>query len=204
MAVGVPALVKGPYMANNTDEILVGIPNVNGGVLMSAAPLEKTAYPTDAVTAVDASLKVVGFVSEDGVTESTSRNVDKIKAWGGQTVRIVQQDYETTYKFTFLQFKNIDVLKAVYGEDNVTLTSAGKIAIKKNAKILEKRSFVFEMKDGDATIRVFVPNGQIIEVGDVKYDHKSAIQLDVTVEAFPDADGNNAYVWTDDASDATP
>lgn len=185
-------------MANDASQVLVGIPNVSGGVLMSESPIAKAQYPSDASTAVPVALKAVGFVTEDGVTESTSRNIEKIRAWGGQTVRVVQQDYETTYRFAFLQFKNIDTLKAVYGKDNVTQNGAGKIAIKKNAQVLEHRSFCFEMEDGDTKVRVFIPKGQITEVGDVSYDHRAAITLEVTIEAFPDEDNNNAYVWTDE------
>lgn len=186
-------------MANRADEVLVGIPDVAGGVLVSPAPLAKAEYPVDATVAIPAGMVAVGFVSEDGVTESTSRNVEKIKAWGGQTVRSVQQDYETSYAFTFLQFKNADVLKAVYGAENVTGT-AGNFRIAKNAKVLERRSWLFEMEDGDTKIRVFVPNGQITEVGDIKYDHKSAIMLEVTIEAFPDEDGNSAFLYTSDTT----
>lgn len=183
-------------MANRAEEVLVGIPDVAGGVLVSPAPLEKLAYPTDAATAVPAGMVAVGFVSEDGVTESTSRNIEKIKAWGGNTVRTVQQDYESTFSFSFLQFKNEDVLKAVFGADNVTGT-AGSFAIAKNAKILERRSWLFEMEDGDTKIRVFIPNGQITEVGDISYNHQNAIMLEVTIEAFPDEDGNTSFTFTD-------
>jgi hypothetical protein len=161
-------------MANRAEEVLVGIPDVAGGVLVSSAPLAEAEYPSDATTAVPTGMVAVGFVSEDGVTESVSRNVEKVKAWGGQTVRTVQQDYETTYSFSFLQFKNEDVLKAVYGKDNVT-GSAGTFTVKKNAQVLERRSWLFEMEDGDTKIRLFVPNGQITEVGDVSYNHQNAI-----------------------------
>lgn len=185
-------------MANSTDQVLVGVPHANGGVFMSDAPLTVADYPDDATTALPAAMKQVGFVTEDGVTESVSRNIEKIKAWGGQVVRTVQQDYETSYSFGFLQFKNLDVLRATYGTENVTATTAGRIQVKKNSRTLERRSFTFEMLDGDNRVRVFIPNGQITEVGDVTYDHKAAIVLDVTVEAFPDESGNNAYIWTDD------
>ena len=81
-------------MANRAEEVLVGIPDVAGGVLVSPAPITEAEYPSDATTAVPTGMVAVGFVSEDGVTESVSRNVEKVKAWGGQTVRTVQQDYE--------------------------------------------------------------------------------------------------------------
>lgn len=183
-------------MANRAEEVLVGIPDVAGGVLVSATPLAVASYPADAAAAVPTGMVAVGFVSEDGVTESVSRNVEKVKAWGGHTVRTVQQDYETTYSFSFLQFKNGDVLKAVYGADNVTGTD-GTFTVKKNAKVLERRSWLFEMEDGDTKIRLFVPNGQITEVGDVSYNHQNAIMLEVTIEAFPDENGDTAFLFTD-------
>ena len=188
-------------MANRAEEVLVGIPDVAGGVLVSAGPIEVSAYPADASTAAPAGMVAVGFVSEDGVTESVSRNVEKVKAWGGHTVRTVQQDYETTYSFSFLQFKNEDVLKAVYGKDNVTGTG-GTFTVRKNAQVLERRSWLFEMEDGDTKIRLFVPNGQITEVGDVSYNHQNAIMLEVTIEAFPDENGDTAFLFT--STDTTP
>lgn len=169
---------------------------------MTPSPVDAAEYPTDSIgTALTTPYVAAGFISEDGVTESNESDTEKIKAWGGDTVRVVQSDHTVTYSFTFLESKNKDVLKAVYGDDNVT--AAGAVTtVNVNASILEHRSWVFEMKDGGHRIRIFVPDGQIINRGEVNYTHAGVISYEVTIEAFPDADGNKAIKVID--STVTP
>ena len=106
------------------------------------------------------------------------------------TVRVVQTDHTVTYSLTFLESSPV-ILKAVYGEDNVVETD-GLVTVKVNSDTLEHRSWAFEMKDGDKRIRIFVPDGQIISRGEITYTHSGAIQYEVTIEAFPDANGDKA------------
>lgn len=187
----------------NTQNVLVGVP-VGGGVYMTPAPVDAAEYPTTTIgTALTTPYVAAGFISEDGVTESNESDTEKIKAWGGDTVRVVQSDHTVTYSFTFLESKSEDVLKAVYGEDNVT--AAGDVTtVNVNSSILEHRSWVFEMKDGDHRIRIFVPDGQIINRGEVNYTHAGVISYEVTIEAFPDADGNKAIKVIDSSVPVTP
>ncbi len=96
------------------------------------------------------------------------------------------------------------MLKAFYGDDNVTVTAATPSAgtlrtVKINADVLPHKSFVFEMKDGDAKIRIHVPDGQVNEVGEVTYNDGELIGYTVTIEAFRDTDLNaNAVKYIDD------
>lgn len=188
-------------MATNSANVLAGKPLVTGGVLV--APVGSTA-PTNATTALDAAFKALGYVSEDGLTEAAERSTDKIKAWGGDVVKVVQTDYAVTYTFTLIETLNSDVLKTVYGASNVTTTaatvSAGTLhAVKLNSDTLPRQSFVFEMKDGDARIRIYVPQGQVTEVGEVTYTDEDVVGYEVTVEAFRDSGANaNALKWIDD------
>ena len=177
-------------MATSTGNVLVGVP-VGGGVYMTPAPVDAAEYPTDSIgTALTTPYVAAGFISEDGVTESNESDTEKIKAWGGDTVRVVQTDHTVTYTLTFLE-SSPTTLKAVYGEDNVT-EADGRITVKVNSDTLEHRSWAFEMKDGDKRIRIFVPDGQIISRGEITYTHSGAIQYEVTIEAFPDANGDKA------------
>lgn len=186
-------------MATSTANVLVGVP-VSGGVYMTPGPVDLAEYPTDTIgTALAAPFEPAGFISEDGVTEANESDTEKIKAWGGDTVRVVQSDHTVTYSFTFLESNNASVLKAVYGDDNVTILG-GVVTVNVNADVLEHRTWVFEMKDGDNRIRVVVPDGQITSRGDVNYTHAGAITYEVTIEAFPDSDGNKAIKVIDDGS----
>lgn len=188
-------------MANTAANVLAGKPLATGGVLV--APLGST-LPTDAETALDAAFKSAGYIGEEGLTETTERSTEKVKAWGGDTVKVLQTDFSATYAFTFLESLNSDVLKTVYGDDNVVTTAAtsssGTLhAVKINSDTLPHKTFVFEVKDGDARIRIAVPDGQITEVGEVTYSDGEVIGYQVTVEAFRDPTlGANAIKYLDD------
>jgi hypothetical protein len=188
-------------MANETKNVLAGTPLVSGGILVGALT---DAAPTDAATALAAGFKATGYIGEDGLTETVDRSTDKIRAWGGDTVKVVQSDFSVTYQFTFLETLNTDVLKAVYGDDNVTVTAATATAgtlrtVLINGDKLPQKSYVFEVKDDDARIRIYVPKGQVIEVGDVTYNDTDVIGYQVTIEAFKDATLNaNSIKFIDD------
>lgn len=183
----------------NASNVLAGKPLVGGGIFV--AP-KGTTRPTDATTALNAAYKGTGYVSEDGVTETVDRSTDKIRAWGGDTVKVVQSEFGVQYEFTFIETLNSDVLKAVYGDANVTTTAATSSKgtlhkVKLNSGTLPEQQFVIDMKDGDATVRIdFI--GQISEVGDVTYSDEEVIGYPVTVVAIPDANGDSALKYLDD------
>lgn len=186
-------------MANTAAKVLAGVPLATGGILIGALT---AAEPSTAVSALTG-FTAAGYIGEDGVTETNERSTDRIRAWGGDTVKVVQTEHNVTYQFTFLETLNADVLKAVYGTSNVTTTAATvstgtlhEVAI--NASTLPHQSYVFEVKDGLAKIRIYVPDGQITEVGDITYSDSEVIGYQVTVECFADELGNKAYKWLDD------
>lgn len=188
-------------MASNN--VLVGAPaTATGGIL--AAPAGTTG-PVDPTTALDAAFVALGLVGEDGVTQTTERNIERIRAWGGDVVRTVTTEHGVTFTFQFLETDST-VMAEVYGADNVDLTAAttssGSItAVTLKASTLPIKAYVFEMKDGDGRIRISLPAGQITEVGDVTYVHSDAVRYEVTIEALPDVDGVKAYIYVlnDDA-----
>ena len=187
-------------MANLVQNVVAGKPLATGGIL--SGPLG-TPLPTDASTAPDAAIAGVGYISDDGVSESMNRETDKIKAWGGDVVKIVQSEHSVTYQYTMIEAARAEVNREVYGEPNVTATVAttthgNLLAIKVTAEQLPHRVRVIEIKDGDARVRIVLPDSQITEVGDITYQDAAIIAYPVTVEAFPDASGVKAYKYTDD------
>lgn len=188
-------------MAEGISAILAGTPITGtGGVL--AAPIG-TALPTDATTVLNAAFKKLGYVGEDGVTKTVDATDEKIRAWGGATVKVVRQDHSVTYAWTFLESSNAEVLKAIKGTENVTIVAptavkGTQITVRETGKMLPRQSFSFEIKDGPATIREVVPVGQLSQSGDVVFVHSNVISYTVTLEAFPDGMGVKAYSYIDD------
>ncbi len=186
---------------NSVSKVAAGRPLATGGVW--GGPLG-SAIPADEVVALNAAIKAYGYIGEDGLTETNGRSTEKKKAWGGDTVKVLQTDYSVTYSFTFLESANAEVLKAVFGAANVTVTAATsstgtKIAVKRNSEPLPHQVFVFEIKDGNARNRIVVPDGQITEVGDITYNDGDVISYEVTVEAFYNAAiGGQSVSYSDD------
>lgn len=187
-------------MANKTSNVVSGKPLATGGVLLGTmtSPL-----PTSIALPPDVSFKAAGYVGDKGLIEQFGRTTSKVKAWGGDVVKILQTNQELTYKFAFIESVNSDVMTAVYGAGNVATTpattTAGNLStILLNATVLPHNRYVFEMKDGLARIRVVIPDGQITDLADVTYDDGNIIMYDVTLECFADASGNKGYKYLDD------
>ena len=168
--------------------VAVGKPNlaVSGGVLV--APLG-TERPTSFDGPYDSAYVSVGYVSDEGVTESSERSTEEIRAWGGTKVRTVQTEFGTTLSLTLIESRNADTLKLVFGEDNVT-SSNGEITIKRNEKVLPHRQFIIDMLDGDNSRHLDVGYGQVTEVGDISYVDGEAISYELTISCDPDDNGD--------------
>ena len=165
-----------------------------GGAIF-CAPLD-TALPTDTTTALNEAFKSLGYASEDGVTNANGPSSDKVKAWGGDTVLNFQSDKPDTFKFTLIEGLNVDVLKAVYGSENVTGSLETGITIKANTADAELFAWVFDMiLKGGAAKRIVVPRASIIELAEIPYKDDGAIAYGVTVSAVPDTAGNTHYEY---------
>lgn len=187
-------------MANLVQNVVAGKPLATGGILSGplTAPL-----PTSETGTVDATIVGVGYISDDGVSLTTGRDTEKIKAWGGDVVKIVQSEHSVTLEYSMIEAARAEVNREVYGEPNVTATAAtaaagNKLAVKMTADQLPHRVRVLEIKDGDARIRLVAPDSQVTEVGDVTFQDASVIAYPVTVECLPDASGVKLYMYSDD------
>lgn len=178
---------------SKTENVSTAKPKIGGAIY--SAPLG-TALPTDAITELDAKFKSLGYISEDGMTNTNSPESDNIKAWGGDTVAVVQTEKEDTFDYTLIEATNVDVLKEVYGTANVTGDLESGIVIKANADPLEEHSLVVDMvlKAGILK-RIVIPNGKVSELGEISYADEDAIGYETTLTAIPDEDGNSHYEY---------
>lgn len=172
--------------------VSTGKPKVAGAVFRAPAG---TTLPTDATTALNNAFVDLGYISEDGVVNDNNADSEEIKAWGGQTVMVSYSSKTDTWKMTFIEATNAEVLKTVYGSSNVT-TGTGTITVNANSAEPTGAPYVIDMAlRGGAMKRVVIPNGVLSELGEITYKDDEAIGYEVTLNALPDASGNTHYEY---------
>ena len=180
-------------MANTAANVTAAKPKVGGAVFR--APLG-TAIPTDAVTALNAAFKELGYISEDGITNNNSPASESIRAWGGDTVLDVQTEKPDRFSLTLIEAMRDEVLKTVYGDDNVTGALTTGITVTANAKELDDYIYVVDMiLKGNVAKRVVLPCAKPVEIGEITYADGSAVGYNITLSAKPDASGNTHYEY---------
>lgn len=176
----------------SSSNVSAGKPKVTGAIFI--APVGTT-LPTDSTTALDTAFVELGYASDAGVVNSESRETETIKAWGGDTVLKPFTGKEDTFQFTLIEALNVNALKLVYGDSNVTGDLTNGISIKSAAEDLDYHSFVIEMVLNGAIKRIVIPSAKVTEVGDITYADGEAIGYDTTLSAVPDAAGGTHYEY---------
>ena len=177
----------------NAENVSTAKPKVGGAIY--SAPLG-TALPSNAKDELDAAFKGLGYVSEDGMTNANSMSSEDIKAWGGATVATVQTEKEDRFTYMLIEATNVDVLKEVYGDDNVEGDLDAGITIKANSQELKEHAIIVDMVlKGGILKRIVIPSGKVAEVGDITYVDGEPIGYETTVAAAPDEDENTHYEY---------
>lgn len=176
---------------SEVSNVSAGKPKIGGAVFR--APLGTTA-PTDATTNLGTAFKALGYCNEDGLVNSNSITTDAIKAWGGDTVLVTSTDVTDTFQFTAIESKNIEVLKAFYGDDNVTGDLTTGITVSAKVADLPAAVYVFELvlRDG-ALKRIVLPNAKLSERGDISYVDGQPIGYSMTLFCMPATSGGATH-----------
>lgn len=173
----------------------------NAGGYAWAAPYG-TSLPADAKTAIPEGFESLGYISEDGLTNTTDTDSEDYKDWGGDVIQSALTSYSESYSVSFLESRE-SVLKAVYGDANVTDDGAGSITVLHNSSFTEERSYVFESLITTTLIkRTVIPRGVINERDDVSENTEDLLSYTPTIKALPDASGNTSYVYYYDSADS--
>lgn len=189
----------------NSQMVSVGKPHGNGGRVAGGAWYGKAggALPTDATTTLASTFTDLGYLSDDGLTDTIDKNFTDVTAWGGDRVLSVLTSQTESFKFAMIE-TTLDTLKVVYGSDNVT-DNSGVISVKHNAKGNEQFSFVFEIAmTGNRVKRIVVPSAVVTNLDDVEYKDGDAINYSIELAALPDSDGSTAYEYISAVSTTTP
>lgn len=174
-------------------------PGVGGAVYV--APLG-TSLPTDATTALAGTYKAVGYNTEDGVTRAVDQDTEVVKAWGGDTVLVLENGKTETFQFSMLDAHSVDALKIYNGDTNVSgSTLASGISVVSNNKERGAHVYVIDMiESGNTLHRIVIPNGVVTELEDITYVDNAAVAYGVTITAVADSSGNSSYDYFKTAS----
>lgn len=173
--------------------VTVAKPKKGGAVFR--APLG-TALPTSAGEALNEAFKGLGYISSDGVVNSNSPESESISAWGGDVVYTYPKSKADTFKLTLIEALNPEVLKAVYGDGNVTGTLETGLTVKANNDQQEASCFVIDtILRGNVLKRTVIPNASVTGVGDITYADGTVLGYETTLTAALDEDGNTHYEY---------
>lgn len=172
---------------NKASNVTAGKPKITGAIFRAPVGTE---VPTDAKTELNQAFKCLGYVSEDGVTNSNSPESENTKAWGGDVVLSTQTEKPDNFKFKLIEAKNVDVLKMIYGDSHVTGDLDTGIAIDVTAEDPGPAAYVIDMvlKEGDLK-RMVIPSASISEMDDIVYNDSEPVGYDVTLTATADDTG---------------
>lgn len=173
---------------NDSSNVSFGKPKATGAVFVAPAG---TTLPTNATTALAAAYKGLGYVSEDGLVNSTEADTENVHAWGGDQVLVGQTTFGETFTVNLIE-TNEETLKVYYGEDNVTVDGSGNITVKQTSAELPEVVVVFELVlTGGRIKRIVVPKARIADrSGEITYVDGEPIAYPAVFTAFPDTDGS--------------
>lgn len=156
-------------------------PNPTGAVYI--APLTAT-VPTS-LSAALTDFTALGYCSDAGLTNSNSPSYTDVKAWGGDIVLSSQTEKTDTFTFTLIECLDENVLKAVYGDANVTKATS-EIHVQAKGTELTNKAFVIDMimSNGKAK-RIVVPNAKVTNVGTINYNDSDVVGYELTITAYP-------------------
>lgn len=170
-------------MSNNANYVSAGKPKIGGAIYR--APLG-TALPTDAASALNEAFKCVGYISDEGMVNQNNQDVATVHAWGGDEVMTSVQNQSDRFVYTMIECMNLEALKTVYGDGNVSGTLADGITIRKNSAPQASFAWVCDTILNDNVLdRIVVPSAQVVEVGDIQRVDGEPIGYPTTIMAKP-------------------
>jgi hypothetical protein len=166
-------------MALNANDVRVAITGE-----LYVAPLG-TAAPTTASSALPPAFVGLGYISDDGLTETYDESLEDIMAWqGAAKVRKVTSESEATLQCLLIQTSKAAI--ELYHKGSVIETDGETgFMVKVKSPAPDLRSMVFDVIDGNVHNRIYIPRAEVTERGDMTYSSSDAIGFDITVTAYP-------------------
>lgn len=174
-------------MDNNKSNITIGLPKANGAVFWAPAG---TSLPSDATTSLSGSYINLGYISEDGVTHSTSEESNSVVAWGKDVVITAQTAYSESVSINLLETVRASVLQFIRGTANVSIDVDGSIASGTTGEQLPRGVLVIDTLQNNGSAnpryhRIVFGDCQLTDrSGDVTYNNSDPLTYPVSIQAY--------------------
>lgn len=159
------------------------------GASAPAAPASPIAEPANTWVPV-------GAIDENGLTEGFKMTTAKVMAIGIMTpFRMIYTEQDKTFQMTLLEMERDICQSLAYRTSISSLARAGGLrSVTESGTIVpDFRAWLFRAADGADIQQIYLPNAEITDIADVKYDQKGVASLQCTLNAFPDYNGIVAY-----------
>lgn len=171
---------------NNSTNVSFGKFKVGGYAY--AAPVG-TALPTDSESPLAPAFQLIGYLSEDGITNTTDTDTAEVKDANGTTVMKVVSSYSESYQFVLIEFLRKAAAQMRYGNDAVTGKDKSMV-IKHQMPDDTPVSLVFEIvATGNVKDRTVIGSATRSEFGDRQMHSSDVLGYDLTVNANDMGDG---------------
>lgn len=175
-------------MATNSELARLGVTGA-----LYVAPLGTTA-PTD-LGAWGTGWVDLGYISDDGVTESVSEDRQDFTPWQESTpIRTDVTSSTLTFQATLWESKAATIsLYYRVSEADMTVTGTAPnevVSFSQSGKpARDTRAFGIDVVDGTYHRRIILPFAEVTDRGDITYKSDTLIGYDVTITAYPGSDG---------------
>ncbi|MEU0493489.1 hypothetical protein ABZ249_30045 [Nocardiopsis sp. NPDC006139] len=176
----------------SADLTLVG---ANGGGWV--AP-RRTAQPAELEEAPTGLWKPLGAVNGDGLNQSFEEDQESFIPWGLTTpFRKVTTSSERSFSATLWETMRPAVLSLMYKKTIEEMTPdevTGKLQFAESGTGQpDPRAFIWDVYDGPAIHRYYIPEGEVTNRGDVEHATTAMRGYELTFSAYPDEAGNTIY-----------
>lgn len=154
-----------------------------------------TTLPTDLTTALDPAFRGMGYISEDGLTEAAPFSEgDSVVDSGNTTVLTADPTFQKQWSGAFLQVADEDVLRTLWGDENVTVTN-GMIKVEEKAIsptnlvcVIEERWNSIPGLPRGRHVRYVMPSVQFMLSDDTTHNATTAMTYAWTANCYPTVD----------------
>jgi hypothetical protein len=157
-----------------------------------------TTAPTSPTTTPGTGWTELGWLGDDGLTETRDVSADQKRAWqGGALVRTVRSSDTRRFKCVAWETSTTTIALTRPGSTPTTTTGVTHTSVKAYTGS-DIRAWIIDQRDGAIDNRKIIPQGEVVEMGDIVGKNGELVAYELTIECYPASDGTLYEEYTND------